>query len=143
MAYDRSPHSTLLYKVNMRFPKYLLAATELLLIFPAVLFMTALFVRNLQPEQYEPAHTAHQIVAWYAARLHMGLWLLLIALPLTVLVSGCATLLRQWSQDVELRQAVRQSHAAVRAHLSSLLIAGATLAAAGVLAIVALHVASD
>jgi hypothetical protein len=42
-----------------------IAATELTLIFPAALFMTALFVRNLQPQQYEPAHTAQQIVMWY------------------------------------------------------------------------------
>ena len=41
-----------------------LAATELALIFPAALFMTALFVRNLQPPQYEPAHTAERIVTW-------------------------------------------------------------------------------
>ena len=58
------------------------AALELLLVFPAVLFMTALFARNVQPPQYEPAHTAQQIVDWYAARPHIGLWVLLIALPL-------------------------------------------------------------
>jgi hypothetical protein len=34
--------------------KRAIAAAELLLVFPAVLFMTALFVRNLQPLQYEP-----------------------------------------------------------------------------------------
>ncbi len=133
----------LLYKVLMRLPKYAIAATELLLIFPAALFMTALFVRNLQPPQYEPAHTAQQIVTWYAVRPRIGLWGLLIALPLAVLVTGCGTLLRRWSNEVELRQAARRILAAVGAHLATLLVAGATLAAGGVLAIVALHLLTD
>ena len=67
------------------------AAVELLLIAPGVLFFTALFVRNLQPQQYEPARTAQRIVSWYAARPHFALWLLLIALPAAVLVMGGAT----------------------------------------------------
>jgi len=66
------------------------ATLELLLIFPAVLFMTALFVRSVQPPQYEPAHTALRIVDWYAARTYVGLWLLLIALPIVVLVIGAS-----------------------------------------------------
>jgi hypothetical protein len=127
----------------MRFPKYVIATAELLLIFPAALFMTALFVRNLQPPQYEPAHAAQQIVTWYAARPRIGLWGLLIALPLAVLVTGCSTLAHRWRDDAELRQAARQTSATAGAHLATLLIAGATLAAGGVLAIVALHVLTD
>jgi hypothetical protein len=127
----------------MRLPKRTIAATEVLLIFPAALFMTALFVRNLQPLQYEPAHTAERIVTWYAARPRIGLWGLLIALPLAVLVTGCGILLRSWGVDVELRQAMRQTLAAIRAHLTTLLVAGATLTAGCVLAIVALHMLTD
>jgi hypothetical protein len=120
-----------------------IAAAELLLIFPAALFMTALFVRNLQPLQYEPAHTAELIVSWYALRPRIGLWGLLIALPLTVLVIGCGALLRSWSADVELRQTARDMLAAIRRHLVTLMIAGATVTAGGVLAIVALHLLTD
>jgi hypothetical protein len=127
----------------MNLPKRAIAATELLLIFPATLFMTALFVRNLQPLQYQPAHTAERIVTWYAVRPRIGLWGLLIALPLAVLVTGCGTLLRCWSDEVELRQATRQTLAAISAHLATLLVAGATLTAGGVLAIVALHMLTD
>jgi hypothetical protein len=123
--------------------KRAIAATELLLIFPAALFMTALFVRNLQPLQYEPAHTAQRIVTWYAVRPRVGLWVLLIALPLAVLVTGCATLLRSWNDDVELRQAARHTLAAIRAHMATLFVVAATLTAGGVLAIVALHVLTD
>jgi hypothetical protein len=124
-------------------PKRTIATTELLLIFPAVLFMTALFVRNLQPQQYEPARTAQQIVTWYAARPRVALWGFLITLPLAVLIAGCGTLLRGWSNDAELRQAARRTLADIRAHLAILLVAGATLAAGGILAIVALHLLTD
>jgi hypothetical protein len=123
--------------------KRAIAATELLLIFPASLFLTALFVRNLQPLQYEPARTAARIVMWYSARPHLGLWVLLMALPLAVLVTGGGTLRRVWNTDVELQQATRQTLAAIRTHLAMLLVAAATLAAGSILAIVALHVVTD
>lgn len=120
-----------------------LAVAELLLIFPAILFMTALFVRNLQPEQYEPARTAQRIVTWYATQPpHFGLWVLLMALPFTVFVTGCATLMAAW-RNVALQQAARQVVAALRAHMAILLVAVATAAAASILAIVALHVLTD
>jgi hypothetical protein len=134
---------TLRYKVSMRIPKYTIPIMEMLLAFPAALFMAALFLRNVQPAQYEPAHTAQQIVTWYAGRPRIGLWGLLIALPLTVLITGCATLLRSWRDEVELRQAARHTLAAVRAHLATVLVGGATLTAGGILAIVALHVLTD
>jgi hypothetical protein len=135
--------STLRYKVIMNATKRTLAATELLLVFPAGLFMTALFVRNLQPASYEPARTARRVVEWFSARPHLGLDLFLIVLPLAAFFIGCATVLRSWRGDEELRQAALRTLAAVRAHLATLLIAGATLVAGGVLAIVALHVITD
>jgi hypothetical protein len=134
---------TFRYKVLLNITKRAIAATELLLVFPAALFMMALFVRNLQPLQYEPARTAQKIVDWYAVRPHIGLWGLLIALPLAVLLTGCRTLLRNWSREAQLRHATWQTLAAIRAHLATLLIAGATLTAGGILAIVALHVLTD
>ncbi len=101
--------------------------------------MTALFVRNVQPQPYEPAHTAQQIVEWYSARPQVGLWLFLMAMPLAVLVSGCAVLRRNWKDDADLRRATEQTLAAIRAHLSIVLVAAATATATAVLAIVALH----
>ena len=127
----------------MRSPKYALATAELLLVFPAVLFMTALFMRNVQPQQYEPAHTAQQIVMWYAARPHLGMWLLLVTLPFIVFVTGCAILWRRWREDAELRDGMQRLVRALPPYISALLIAMATLAAGGVLGIVALHVATD
>jgi hypothetical protein len=123
--------------------KRTIAATELLLIFPAALFMAALFVRNLQPAQYEPARTAHRLVDWFSARPHLGLDLFLIALPFAAFVIGGITVLRGWRSDARLRQAALETLAAVRAHLAMLLITAATLAAGGILGIVALHMITD
>ena len=113
------------------------------LVFPAALFMTALFVRDVQPPQYEPAHTAQRLVDWFAARPFLGLDVFLIALPFAALIIGCATVLRRWRSDAELRRGARETFAVVRAELATLLIAVATLMAGGILAIVALHVATD
>ena len=89
------------------------------------------------------AHTAQEIVMWYSARPHVGLWILLIALPLGVFVIGAASLLSSWNADPQLRQAARQTFGAMRAHLATVLIAAATLTAGVVLACIGLHVLSD
>jgi hypothetical protein len=119
-----------------------IAVMELVLIFPAVLFMTALVLRNLQPLQYEPARSAQQLVMWYAGRM-WTLWFLLFGLPLIVLVSGCAELLRSYNRDIVLPLRSPKSLAMVRAHLSSLFIAATTLMAGVILAIVVLHVLAN
>jgi len=131
-------------KYNMKTLKAGIAAAEIVLVFPAALFFTALFARNLQPMQYEPAHSAQRIVVWYSTRpVWFGLWTLLMALPFAVLVVGCVMLIRIWQNDSELRQAVRQVLAAVRGHLATLLIAAATFAAGSILAFVAVHALTD
>ena len=123
--------------------KRTLAAAELLLVLPAALFMTALFVRNLQPAPLQPAESARRLVDWYSARPFLGLDVLLIALPLAAFVLGSVAGVRIWRRDGELRKATMDTLAAVRAHLAMALVGGATVAAGGILAIVALHVMTD
>jgi hypothetical protein len=120
----------------------IIAVMELVLIFPAALFMTALALRNLQPLQYETAPTAQQLVMWYAHRM-WTLWVLLLGLPFTVLVTGCAALLHSWNRDIVLPLTARQSLAMLRAHLATLFIAATTLIAGVILAIVVLHVLAN
>ena len=122
--------------------KRALAAAQLLLMFPAILFMGALVVRQLSSLQHEPAHTAHRIVMWYAGRM-WTLWALLITLPLVVLVTGCVTLLRSWSNVPELPYRAQQGLAAIYADRPMLCIAMMTLTAGVVLAIVAMHMAAN
>src|SRR5262245_53457523 len=99
----------------------LIAVAEMVLIFPAALFMSALVVRQLQPLQYQPAHSAQRLVMWYAGR-PWTLWLLLLCLPSTVLVTGCAALVHRWRRDIVPRSTTRQSLAMVRAHLATLFV---------------------
>jgi hypothetical protein len=120
----------------------IIAVMELVLIFPAVLFMTALALRNLQPLQYEPAHSAQQLVMWYAGRM-WTLWVLLFGLPFTVLVTGCAALLHSWNRDIVPPFTARQWLVIVRARLATLFIAATTLIAGVILAIVVLHVLAN
>jgi hypothetical protein len=127
----------------MNTTKRSLAIIECVLVFPAALFMTALFVRNIQPAPYQPAQTARWIVDWFSVRSHLGLHICLIALPFLAFIIGCLKVIRAWRGDAELRQAGCAVVAAVRAHLSVLFVAIATILAGGILAIVALHVITD
>lgn len=119
------------------------ATLEAVLIIPAALFMTALFVRNLQPQQFEPARSAQRIVNWYAARTHLGLWVFLIGLPLAVLTVGCLSLVRNWRSDPAMRAAATECGGAVRRHLAVVVVALATGTSAVILGIVALHLITD
>ena len=120
-----------------------LAAVQLLLVFPAALFITGAVVRGLQPIQYEPARTAQRIVDWYAGWTRAGLSVMLIALPLVVLLCGCLSLGRSWNRDVELRAAVARTVAAVRAHFATVVVAIATVGAGGILVVVVGHLITD
>ncbi len=119
------------------------AAAEWLLILPAVLFMGSLFAQHVEPEGVEPADTARRVVEWFSHSQRLGLEIFLIALPFAAFVLGCLTTLRRWTSDAMLRQAARETFAVVRAHLATLLIAGATLSAGCILAIVAIHMITD
>jgi len=113
--------------------KRTIAITELILLFPAALFMTALIVRNFQSLQ-ALAQAAQGIVMWYAGRI-WTLWILLIGLPMAALVIGGLTLLWNWNENAE----SRQSSAVSRLRGATLLIAVTTLVAGGILAVVAIH----
>ena len=120
----------------------LIAALEFVLLSPAALFMAALVVRSVQPLQDEPAHSAQRVVMWYAGRM-WTLWVLLLALPFTVLITGSAALLRTWPRGTAVPRTVRQSLAFVREQLATLFVAATTLAAAVIVVIVVLHMAAD
>ncbi|MGB8064328.1 MAG: hypothetical protein WCF26_20740 [Candidatus Sulfotelmatobacter sp.] len=126
----------------MKARERLAPAAQLLLIFPAVLFLGALVVRNLSPLQEEPAHMAQQIVMWYAGRM-WTLWILLIALPFGVLMIGCITFAHNWSGDAGLRQGGKQALAVLSANGAMLVVGLLTLTAGVILAIVTLHMLAN
>src|ERR1700712_2762905 len=82
--------------------KKAIAAAELLLISPAVLFMIAILLRGARPNAQEPSFTAQQIAFWYTERV-WTLWILLIAMPLAALVVGVVALKQTWDADSELQ----------------------------------------
>ncbi len=104
--------------------KRIILTTQLILIFPAALFLIAVAARYLHPLH----DAAQQIVTWYSVR-SWTLWVLLIALPFAALLAGCAALLWNAIGGNE------ESHARLPARI----IAAVTLAAGLILAIVALH----
>jgi hypothetical protein len=118
------------------------AALQVALIFPAALFLTAVLVGAGDPPQYDLARIAQRIVIWYSGRM-WTLWFLLLALPLAVLVTGCATLRHSWNRDIELPHAAQQSLAMIPAPLATLFVAGTTLTSAGILAVVVLHMLAN
>lgn len=131
------------YKALMRTLTRIVAAMQLALIFPAALFLTAVLVGAGDAPQYDLARIAQRIVMWYSARM-WTLWLLLLALPFAVLISGSLTLVRTWDRDVEPPRAARQSLATmIPAPLAALFVAGTTLTSAGILAIVVLHMLAN
>jgi hypothetical protein len=118
--------------------KRVVAAAQVLLIFPAVLFMSALVLRQFSPPRLEPAYSAERIITWYAGRM-WTLSVLLIALPLTVLVSGCLMFLQSFGGGAEPRQALTT----IRADRLMRFVAAVTITAAVVLAIVGMHMLAN
>lgn len=126
---------TLWYEVRMH--TRMIAFLQPVLIFPAALFMASLVVRNFGPLQYEPAHTAQQIVMWYAGR-GWTLRVLLFALPCMVLLSGCVVIRTRYRDIAQL--GTQRSIAPSRARWPVRLVSVTTAASAGILAIVGFHV---
>lgn len=126
----------------MKTRTHLAAATQLLLIFPALLFMGSLVVRNLSPLQYGPAQAAQQIVLWYAGRM-WTLWVLLIALPIGVLITGCVMFAGNYSRNAGLPQFAKQALALIRANGGMSVVAVLTLTAVTVLIVVFLHMLAN
>ena len=108
----------------------LVAALDVVLIVPGALFLTAVLVGLGDPPQYELAHVAQRIAGWYSAQ-RWTLPVLLMGMPFAAFVMGCATLLQP------------QSMAVIRQHVTTILVAATTLAAAGIMAIVVLHMAAN
>jgi hypothetical protein len=129
---------TLYYKVIMKTIRPIVAIIESLLVFPAALFMIALFLREVQPL----AQTG-RLVDWFSHHVVLGLYVFLVAMPVAALILGSALVLHTWRGDAEFRRATLEIFNTARAHAASLLIVGATLMAGSILAIVAMHMITE
>ncbi|MGE5834021.1 MAG: hypothetical protein ACM4AI_06040 [Acidobacteriota bacterium] len=116
-----------------------IAALASALVGPAVLFVAALFLRQVPPPQSEPARTADRIVKWYAAHPQLALWVLLLLLPLAAFLLGSVALLRTWGDNPKLQYYTWRALTEIPEHWPALSIGGATLLAAGVLSMITTH----
>jgi hypothetical protein len=116
-----------------------IAAWALALVSPAILFVAALYIRQVPPPESEPARTAERIVRWYAAHPQLALWGLLLLLPLSAFILGSAALLRTWADNAELRAYAWRALSEIREHWPAVSIGVATLLSAAVLAMITRH----
>jgi hypothetical protein len=116
-----------------------IAACAAALVGPAVLFVAALLLRQVPPPESQPARTADRIVTWYAAHPQFALWVLLFLLPLSAFLLGSVALLRTWGDNPKLQYYTWRALAEIPEHWPALSIGGATLLAAGVLAMITGH----
>ena len=123
----------------MSFTNDVIAALALALVFPAVLFVVALFLRQVAFPESEPARSAERIVAWYAAHPQLSLWVLLLLLPLSAFVLGSAALLRTWGDNPQLRYWAWRAVTEIPEHWPAVSIGGATLLSAGLVAMITAH----
>jgi len=115
------------------------AAWALVLVGPAVLFVTALIIRRVPPPESQPARSAERVLRWYAAHPQLALWGLLFLLPLSSFVLGMSALLRTWGDNPKLQYFAWRALAAIPEHWPAVSIGGATLMAAGVLVMITAH----
>ena len=115
-------------------------AAQSLLMFPALLFMGALLVRDLAPSYSVAAATAGLVVNWYAQGL-WTLWVLLSLLPMAALVMGGVTLYCNAAMGTESGSPLQRWLA--RADGATQSVAAITLTAAIVLSVVGAHVAAN
>ena len=127
------------YKATMGFTNDVIAALALALVCPSVLFVTALFFRQMAPLESEPARSADRIVTWYAAHPQLALWVLLLLLPVSAFVLGSAALLRTWGDNPQLQNFTWRALAEIPEHWPAMSIGAATLVSAGVLAMITAH----
>jgi hypothetical protein len=120
--------------------KRAVAVLEALLLAPAALFFAALVIRELA--NLDAASAARQIVTWYSGRM-WTLWGLLIGLPLAVLAIGAFTLAQSRTAETRFKASVARSVPRMQADVATVCVAMTTMAAAGILAIVILHVLAN
>jgi len=123
----------------MGLPNDVIAAWTFALVIPALLFLTALFLRQVPPSDSRRARAAERIVRWYASHPQLALWGLLVLLPLSAFVLGLVALLRTWGENAQLRYWVSRSLEEIPKHWPAVSIGGATLVSMGLLVMITAH----
>jgi ABC-type Fe3+ transport system permease subunit len=116
-----------------------IAAGTLALVCPSVLFVVALFLRQVPPPTAEPARTADRIVRWYASHPQLALWVLMLLLPMAAFVVGSATLMRTWGENPQLKYWTWRVFTETLEHWPAVSVGVLTAVSAGLLMMVTTH----
>ena len=138
-----APARPLRYKACMSLTNDVIAAGTLALVFPSVLFVVAMFLRQVPPPGSEPARTADRIVRWYAAHPQLALWVLMLLLPMAAFVLGSATLLRTWGENPQLKYWAWRVLTEIPEHWPALSVGAITAMSAALLMMVTTHLFRD
>lgn len=123
---------------------YTFAATECLLLLPAVCSLGVAAASGLQPREYEPAHTSGVILEWMKTHLtRVDAAMIFLVFPAVALMLGVGTLLRSWREDELLRWDAIAFLAVVRRNLHFIIVTAGTLAGAGILTAAVVHMITD
>jgi hypothetical protein len=115
-------------------PSRALATAHLLLISPSLIFMCSLLLRHFHNESFAAQH----IVMWYAGRM-WSLWVLLLALPLAIVVTGCLAMRKQRVSPGHEQQAARR----INRDWTTQILVGTTTLSILILAVVVLHMLAN
>lgn len=121
-----------------------LAVGEWVMVLPATVFLAAAALRELQPRQYEPAHTSWLIFEWAMQHIsRLGAGILFVGLPAVALMIGCGLLAQKWHRDQSFRQDVIAAFSALRRHISIAFVTVATALAAAIFLFSVVHILTD
>ncbi len=120
----------------------LVSILAILLVLPAVTFLSAALIRGLQPPQYQPAHAAQVIFDAFAALPSGAVWLLLGLAPLVALALAAIVAWSRLREDGAAREdlaAFIEGWRRILRQPALVLAAVAFVASAGVLAFAVVH----
>ena len=117
----------------------IIAALAFVLLGPALLFVTALFLRKVPPAESATAGFAERVVRWYAAHPQFALWVLFILFPLSAFLLGSVTLLQTWGENPKLQYWAWRVLEEIPEHWPAMSVGGATLVSAGLLVMITAH----
>ena len=121
----------------------IVAAWTLVAVSPSVLFVAALFVRQVLRPAAPVARSADRIVKWYATHPQLALWVLMLLLPTSAFVLGSAALMRTWANNFELRYYTWRALIEIPEHWQAFTIGGVTVISAALLMMVTTHLFRD
>lgn len=118
----------------------LLAAGEWLMILPAAIFLAVTALRQMQPAQFEPAHTSWVIFNWATTHVtRFDAAVIFLVLPAAVVLAGLIGLLWAFSQNESFRRDLAEGFRILRANFAAWVVAAATVLGGAILAAVIVH----